>query len=110
MRFSTTDPKKYFFWVRSTKTHKSKNLMPFLKIEYEFFRVIGVKYGYKSPHFFEILIFSLLPFIVPPYLSQLRLSPNQKPSPKLGKGEKLQKLETKKNLHILPHFHLLKKL
>ena len=39
-----------------------------MKIDYEFFRVIGVKYGNKSPHFFKILIFSLLPFIVPPYL------------------------------------------
>ena len=44
-----------------------------LKIGYEFFRVIGVKYGNKSPHFFEISIFSLLPFIVPPYYRSLSL-------------------------------------
>ena len=68
---SSQKTNKYFFLVCSTKMRKSKNLMPFFffsKIDYEFFRVIGVKYGNKSPHFFEIYIFSLLPFIVPPYL------------------------------------------
>ena len=59
---------KYFSLVRSTKTRKSNNFQVvfFLKIDYEFFRVIGVKYGNKSHPFFEISIFSLLPFIVPP--------------------------------------------
>ena len=66
--------KKYLFLVRSTKTRKSNNLMHrflLLKIDYEFFRVIGVKYGNKSLPIFEIFIFSLLPFIVPRYYYQI---------------------------------------
>ena len=38
-----------------------------LKIDYGLLRVIGLKYDIKSPFDFEILIFSLLPFIVPLY-------------------------------------------
>ena len=43
----------------------------FLKIDHGFFRVIGPKCANKSRCDFEILIFSLLPFIIPPYLSAM---------------------------------------
>ena len=61
--------KKVRFWTRSTESPKSKNLVPgvFLKIDYELFWVIGLKYDIKSPPDFSFLIFSSLPFIVPRY-------------------------------------------
>ena len=40
----------------------------FSKIDYELFRVIGLKYDKKSPYGFEFKFFSLMTFIVPHYL------------------------------------------
>ena len=37
-----------------------------LKIDYELFRVIGLKYGEEPPPVFAFFIFRLLPFIVSP--------------------------------------------
>ena len=39
----------------------------FFKIDHGLFRVIGLKYGGEPSPVFEIFIFWLMPFIVPPY-------------------------------------------
>ena len=48
---SSQQTTKYFFLVRSTKTRKSNIFLffLFLKIDFELFRVIGLKYDNKSP-------------------------------------------------------------
>ena len=42
----------------------------FFKIEHGLFRVIGLKLAGEPQGVFDLISFSLLPFIIPPYLMQ----------------------------------------
>ena len=68
---SSQHTKKNCFWslvLRRVKVKCQCRFFFLFKIEHGLFRVIGLKLAGEQPRVFVFLIFSLLPFILPPYL------------------------------------------